>query len=443
MNAGLSGRHWKVLLIILGVSVALRVLIAIAFGDTVVKLPGSFDQISYHRLALRVAAGNGFSFGREWWPTTPAGAPTAFWSYLYTLFLTSIYKVFGPSPMLARLIQAVVVGIFQPLLAYLIGRKLVDERVGLVAAALTVAYAYFAYYSATLMTEAFYFTVILAALYLTIRLAETGGNGELKLALGLGLTLAVAVLLRQVFLLFIPILFIWLFWARYRRFGRLPIRSTVLASALVAAFILPFTIYNYARFERFVLLNTNAGYAFFWANHPIYGTRFESILPDEMGNYKDLIPANLRDLDEASLDRVLLRQGIDFVTDDPLRYALLSLSRFPAYFKFWPSADSGFVSNVSRVGSFGLMLPLMLLGILFWLRDHRYDGLPKLVESPGALLLVFGLVYTVVHLLSWALIRYRLPVDAVLIIFAGLAVVELVRRFQRWRIPQRHLTDAG
>jgi hypothetical protein len=162
-----------------------------------------------------------------------------------------------------------------------------------------------------------------------------------------------------------------------------------------------------------------------------------------MGNYTDLIPANLRGLDEAALDQALLRQGLEFVGDDPARYALLSLSRIPTYFKFWPSTDSDAVSNISRVGSFGLMLPLMLLGILFWLRDHWSEGLSELLASPGALLLAFGLIYTSIHLLSWALIRYRLPVDAVLIIFAGLAVVELSRRVLRWRVSQRHLTNAG
>jgi hypothetical protein len=37
-------------------------------------------------------------------------------------------------------------------------------------------------------------------------------------------------------------------------------------------------------------------------------------------------------------------------------------------------------------------------------------------------------IYTTIHLLTWTLVRYRLPVDAILIIFAGLALVELARR---------------
>ena len=102
--------------------------------------------------------------------------------------------------------------------------------------------------------------------------------------------------------------------------------------------ILPVTAYNYSRFKRFVLLNTNAGYAFFLANHPFYGTHF--IPAREMEDYQALVPIELQSLDEAALDQALLKLGIGFVKDDPVRYLLLSLDRIPEYFRFWPSADS-------------------------------------------------------------------------------------------------------
>jgi hypothetical protein len=198
----------------------------------------------------------------------------------------------------------------------------------------------------------------------------------------------------------------------------------VLATTIVILMILPFTVYNYLRFDRFVLLNTNAGFAFFWGNHPIYGTKFIPILPRSMGSYNDLIPPELLKLDEAALDQALLKIGLGFVFQDPVRYLLLSLSRIPAYFMFWPSSDSRLLSNLSRVGSFGLYLPFMLAGILLAFR-RQSKKIGEILASPVALLLGFALVYTGIHVLSWALIRYRLPVDAVLIIFAGLAVREL------------------
>jgi hypothetical protein len=175
------------------------------------------------------------------------------------------------------------------------------------------------------------------------------------------------------------------------------------------------------------LLNTNAGYAFFWANHPIYGTHFEPILPTEMGDYGELIPEELRSLDEAALDQALLRRGLEFVIADPIRYTQLSISRIPAYFMLWPSSESGLVSNLSRVGSFGLFLPFILYGLGLAMFGRAAKSALSL-SSPVFFLLLFMTIYTAIHLLSWSLVRYRLPVDAVLVIFAGLAFADLSQR---------------
>ena len=420
----------RVLIGILIISVVLRILAALYLGNQVEKLPGTFDQISYHNLALRVLGGHGFSFGELWWPVTAANAPTAHWSFLYTFFLILVYKIFGPYALVARLIQAVIVGCLQPYLAFLIGRKIFGVNIGLAAAFVTAIYTYFVYYSATLMTEPFYIVAILTSLLIAILLAEpgaasaTGSNRasgrDYRLAIGLGLTLGAAILLRQLFLLVAPFVFLWVLWAsRGRQFFPL-----VVSGVVIVALVIPFTIFNYQRFQRFVLLNTNAGYALFWSNHPIYGTRFEPILSREKGLYQDLIPQELLSLDEAALDQALLRRGIQFILDDPVRYILLSLSRIPPYFMFWPAASSGSVSNLSRVTSFGLFLPFMIYGLYRSVVDRKKIG----SFQPVILLYVFMGVYTLIHILTWTLIRYRLPVDAVLVIFAGLALVDLANR---------------
>ena len=418
----------NVLLIILGISVLLRLGAAVVLGNEVVPLPGTFDQVSYHTLATRVLEGHGFTFGERWWPITEAGAPTAHWSFLYTMYLALVYKVAGVVPLLARLLQAFIVGLVHPYLVYRIGTHCFDRMTGLIAAGLTAIYAYFAYYAGTLMTEPFYIIAVLAVLYLLIRLSE---SGSMKDALLLGVAVGVAVLLRQLFLLVAIPLFVWLWWSYYRQHTRIPLLQTVAVGVIVALFILPFTLYNYVRFDQFVLLNTNSGYAFFWANHPIYGTHFEPILPPEMGSYEGLIPTELRGLDEAALDKELLDRGLRFVADDPVRYIQLSISRIPAYFIFWPSAESGTVSNVARVASFGLMWPLMLAGVIgVILRSDRWQGL----QSPIFLLLLFGSLYTMIHLLSWSLVRYRLPVDAVLLVYAALSVRAAVTFVMRMRL---------
>ncbi len=454
-RAGLSKVAWRhrdlpnILAVVLVLATAVRLGSALYQGDSVSALPGIHDQISYDLLARQVLAGHGFTFPTDWWPATRAGEPTAHWSYLYTSYLATIYGIVGAHPLVARLIQAVVAGVLHPLLAWRIGRRLFGVPVGLTAAALTAFYPYFVYYAGALMTETFYILAVLWVLDLTTSafaghaVHETWRQPESRLArprpwpglwLLLGLAAGCAALLRQTFLFFLPFLLIWILWSIAKRKApgtplftadRLRAGAIRFSCSLLVLCVLiaPWTVLNFQSFHRFILLNTNAGYAFFWANHPVHGTNFVSVLPGD--TYRDLIPGDVRGLDEAALDQALLWRGVRFVIDDPPRYAMLSLSRIDDYFSFLPTQESSPISNLSRVASFGILLPFMIGGLALSIVSHRWRALCG--QSPMVTLLyVFVAVYSLIHILSWALIRYRLPVDAVLIQFAALAIVWLV-----------------
>ncbi len=416
-------RKWLIAIIV--IAVLLRVAAALYLGNQVVELPGTADQLSYHNLALRLLGGHGFTFGEPWWPATPAGEPTAHWSYLYTMYLVVVYFLTGSNPLVARLLQAVAVGILMPWLTYRLARLLFSpqsklaarsrmfaqgEMVGLVAAGITAVYIYFVYYAAALMTESFYIVAILWSFVLAVELVRKKQDSWRDWVL-LGIALAAAVLLRQLFMLFIPFMLLWLWWAIRPRLYKLALPLVVLVLA-----ILPWTIRNYLAFDYFVLLNTNSGFAFYWGNHPIYGTHFIPILTPE--EYRNLLPPDLLHLNEAELDSALMGVALKNVMADPLRYVQLSLSRIPFYFEFWPSSDSGLISNISRVGSFGLFLPFMLIGLVRVLL-LRFPSWRDWLASPFTLIYLFVLFYTAVHVLIWTLVRYRLPIDALMIIFAG------------------------
>jgi hypothetical protein len=227
------------------------------------------------------------------------------------------------------------------------------------------------------------------------------------------------------------------------------IAPLVMVALTVIVLISPVVIRNYRAFGRITTLNTNAGFAFFWSNHPIYGTRFESVLSPSHGvTYQELIPAELLELDEAALDRALLVRGLEFIRNEPGRYILLSLSRIPVYFLFWPKSNSTLLSNMARLLSFALFLPLMIYGVVAAIRRYLWPGIRETQRIPAVdlkkqsratfefvmLLLAFVLTYTLVHILSWANVRYRLPVDAVLIVFAGFGVSELYRWMKSKRL---------
>jgi hypothetical protein len=439
----LSIDHRNILIAILAVSVLLRIGCALYLGNEVVNPPNLNDQLSYHTLATRVLAGHGFSFPIGWYPAADANQPTAFWSFGYVLYLAAIYTVFGVQPLVARLIGATLGGIFLPLIVYYFSttlfrsaafqprlreRGFLAEQLALVAAGISAVYFYFILYAATLMTETFYVIALLWSLLLTMRLAE---RPTLQRGLWLGLSLGLTTLLRQSILPWLVVAVLWLLLAAIRAKALRRMASALIAAgAVMALLIAPFTIRNYSVYGQFLLLNSNAGYAMYSAQHPMQGTDFQEFAAAP-------IPEGIIDLNEPQMDRELMQRAIGFVTADPGRYVLLSLSRIPDYFEFWPTADSSLVNNLGRVGSFGLMLPFFIYGLVLavhWAGPAAQRGWGAFSTSPLALVLLFMLCYSILHILTWAMPRYRLPVDAVALPLAALALTQSVRFVTtRWR----------
>jgi len=231
----------------------------------------------------------------------------------------------------------------------------------------------------------------------------------------LGLTLGLAALLRQTILFFIPFLLIWLFWELKNRGVRW--WHFAIPVVVIILMITPWTIRNYLVYHEFLPLNSNAGYALFASNNPNLGTDWRNdavVVP---------VPEELRGQNEAQLDRALTKRGIEFIIADPERYLWLTLDKTLEFFWFWPSSESSRISNLNRVFSFGLYLPFMVLGLILSISRWR-NFLP---------LYLFIIVHTGIHLLSWPAPRYRLTVDAVSMVFAALALLELAKHLRSWR----------
>lgn len=420
----LGQRESRLLIFILLASVALRLIVAIYLGDSV---PPAKDETSYSVLATRLADGFGYSFPEPWYPFAMAEEPTAHWSFLYTAFVAAIYAITGPHPIVVRLASAVVGGVLLPWMVYRLSRRSLPgrRRVALIAAGCAAVYAYFVLFAAQLMTETFFITCVLWSLERALALDRflVSREGDwLELIAGLGISLGLATLFRQSIMPWIVVLFLWLLW-RANRAGRTKAVLPSLAgvSLIVLLMLLPFTVRNYRAYGDFLLLNSNAGYALYSAQHPLHGTSFEAFeaapLPSDLFGIAQ---------NEAQWDRALMVRGIQFILDEPLRYMRLSASRVADFFMFWPSSETIFVNNVGRVASFGLFLPIMIYGL--WLSRSRWTELQ--------LLYLFMIFYTLLHVMTWAMIRYRLPVDAVLLIFAAIALAKVSRRWPKWRKQQ-------
>jgi 4-amino-4-deoxy-L-arabinose transferase-like glycosyltransferase len=410
-------RIWVAILLF---SVITRLGLSLYFANAV---PTEHDDYSYSTLGLRLATGHGYTFDRPWYPFTPAETPTAHWSFLYTAFVAAVYALVGFQPLVVRLITAVLGGILMPWLAARLTRRLFPHRpwTALIAALATAGYAFFIMYAARLLTETFYILALLWSFERALALADdfAARRSGWGAALGLGVSLGLATLFRQAILPWAPVLFLWLLWRAWRgdRRGliRLHLPALVLAGMILLAFILPWTFRNYRVYGGFLLLNSNTGYAMYSAQHPLHGTSFQAFtaapLPDELWGQVST---------EVEWDRALLRRGIGFILDEPVRYVRLSLSRVADYFEFWPT-DTSLLYNLGRLLSFTLYMPFMLYGIALGVKAQRSSALPFL-ERPATLLLLFMVFYSMLHIFTWAMPRYRLPVDAVTMPFVALAL---------------------
>lgn len=415
-------------IIVLTLAFFLRATIALWLGDVMEVIPvgGTHDQITYDMLGKRVAEGKGLTFPEPWYPWIQADTPSSYFSGPLAISLGIIYKVFGYHPLIARLVFSLL-GTFAVYLIHRLGRRLFGKTAGLLSAGFAACYAYLILYSATLLTETPFIVFLLLALEGGYMVVEDERDEAFWLV---GIGLAGALLFRSAVLVFIPVFLVWLYLASpgAARLQTKVVKYLVPAGIIFVA-VLPWTVRNYRLYGRFMLLQSQFGHVFWNANHPAQGTDFR-------GPWVAPIPKELlNNLNEADLTYELLRQGRQFITEDPGRFLLLSVDRFVYLFTFWPTADSSFMSNIARLLSFGIMVPFMLAGLALSLRQWR-----RLVP-----IYLFIILHIGIYVSSWVMIRYRVPVDAVLLLFAGLSVatlMSLVRKYwQRWHLEKERVEE--
>lgn len=388
----------RYLLVILFIAFLARMAMALYLGNTVSGLSGAHDEISYSMLGQRFATGHGMTFPEPWYPWIAADAPQSYYSFTISLYLAGIYKLFGYYPLVARVLTGIM-STFIVWLIFLVGKRLFDVRVGLLASAIAAVYAYLIFYGVTLVTETPFTLALLIALYLTLRMraGEMRGIGAWLI---LGIVLAVAVLLRMAVIFFIPILLLWLYYAVRRHTSPWLVAIPLVIIGLA---VLPLTIRNYQLWQQFLLLEAQFGHVFWNGNHPEHFGNFHPykvfpIPPEVLALNNDVLITNK-----------LLRMGIQNVLDQPGNFFLLTLTRLREFFLFWPTADSTLVANVLRLLSFGLIAPFTLFGLLANLR--RFALLTPIY--------LFIVVHSGIYAVTWTMIRYRIPLDPFFILFAA------------------------
>ena len=175
----------------------------------------------------------------------------------WVLLLTA-WGWIGQHSTYSRQVLACVVGTTTVVVVGLAGRRLGGDRVGLIAAGIAAVYAGFWVYERALLSETLLLLVIAVMIFLAYGYLGRPSAGR---AAVLGATCGLLAMTRSEQVLILPLLVVPLILTTKNVDWRARIGWLALAIASMIVVVAPWTIYNFGRFERPVIISNGFGFA--------------------------------------------------------------------------------------------------------------------------------------------------------------------------------------
>jgi 4-amino-4-deoxy-L-arabinose transferase-like glycosyltransferase len=374
------------------------------------------DSLAYHAAALEILAG-------DW-----LGSEIFYQDPLYPYVLAILYSALGVGTTGVLFAQALL-GSLSVLLVYLAARELFDRRSALIAGLFAAFYRVFWYYEALLLKVSLTFFLASLTAYLLVR-ADSRRTPASWLAAGMALGLAS--LTRGNYLVFAPLLLLWIglaYGLEWRR--KLAAMAAVTLGVLLC--VGPVAARNYWVGSDFVLITSQAGQNFFIGNYRGNDTGVyrapDFVVANAFHEQEDFREEAERRLGVAlqpsELSRYWFRQALSEIGADPAHFFRHTARKASLFFNDYEVPDNQsfrfFQENVSWLLSiptpgFGALLPLAVIGV-YLARRRRSAWLMVLFFSSYAVSVIFFFNAS----------RYRIPALPAVLVFSGWSVSEIVR----------------
>jgi len=359
------------------------------------------DSADWMGIAANIAGGHGF--GDTW---RPPGYPA---------YLAAIMAVFGNSVLVFRIFNSLF-GSVTCVLIYFIGKKVFSARVGAVAAVLTCLYPYLIAYTGDLLSETFFTFMVALSILLLLHSSARPGIARIAAA---GLVMGLTSLTKSTILPFFVFSCAWFWW----RTGK-PLRALLLGAFILLG-ISTWTVRNHFYYRNFIPVSTMWRTAYLaWNDGAIYwesaGEKdspqsIESTLPVIPGDYQDILK-----LPRMEQESVFRKKALDWIKANPAKVTWLVRMRLMHFWRLYPMMAYKW-QKAAALATSGVYLILGLAGIIASYRNFRITSL-----FAGLFVL-----YTAVHLFFPVTLRYRVPIDPYIIIFAAYAACEGVSLLAR------------
>ena len=406
------------------VIVALGARLAFAW-DQERKLPADIRSVvpflnETGNIAFSLARGVGFSS-----PFRGDSGPTAWLTPVYPLMVAGIFKLFG-----IQTVGSFFAAVFLNILfssATCIPIFQIGKRIGGIGVAAGAAWLWALFPNAIIIPFEWIWDTSLSALLAAILLWATlklADSGRVRDWCGYGLLWGFSLMTDPALGALFPFLLIWAGW-RARAPGRVRFREPLLAGGIAVLCCVPWTIRNYAVFHRFVPLRSNFAFELFLGNN----SNFDDQARDSWRviTQRDEI-AHYIHIGETPFMEEKWRQAARFIRSHPRLELKLCARRFVAVWAGFDDPVKTFRETDSTLIRFLLVLNVLaglatLAGIVFLYRSRNPAAFP---------VAVFPIVFPAVYYITHANLRYRHPIDPIVVLLCAIAVHSLIRP-SRWR----------
>ena len=362
------------------------------------------DALVYHLDAQHVADGLGFRRAFE------VDEPTAEHPPLFIVLLAG-FDLLGATGFNAHRVLLTGIGTTTVVLIGLLGRTVLGDRVGLIAAALASAYPLLWAMDASLMSEVLYaplITLTILAAFWHLR-APSWRKGA-----AVGALIALAALTRGEAIGLLGLLAFPLAWSSAGAWRPRLARFAVIVAAFVVV-IAPWSVRNLMTFEEPILISTNGYGVFIGANCD------KSYYGPQIGSWAYTCFTDRLEGDESEYSVDYRDRGLRYMADHADRLPLVMAARFGRLWDvFRPQqavffmATEGRHSFAARAGikAYWLILPLAVAGALV-LRLRRVRFWPLLAP--------IGLV-TLMGVFVYGSTRFRVAAEPMLLVLAAVSL---------------------
>lgn len=411
--------------LILAFSTALGVIAILQFMKTPFFNHPVIDEQDFVAWAREIAGG-------EW-----IGKTVFYLDPLYPYTLAVIFKIFGRNLLIVRLFQ-VLLGTAGVGLCFGLGKRLMGNGPGLLAAGLMAGYGALYFFELQILKETMTIFFSAAACALAVRAADRP-RARAPWVL-FGISLGLLTLLRGNFQALLPFLVIGVYFFQRPEPQKPRLLRALLAAIGVALVIVPVTIRNYAVAGQFVA--TRLGGANFYIGNSEYADGRYAKLPfvrphpkfEDEDFEKEAERRLGHPLTPAEASHYWVMQGVKWILQNPGAAARLwgHKARLMVHQYEIPDNHNFYIFR----GLFVRVLYVPFLGF-GWLWGPALIGLLVLVRKDPRSLLpgLFGLLYPLSIIPFYILDRYRLAVVPVLCVFAAGGIFWGIEKWRKreWR----------